>query len=96
MRGFQWRNQRNLCGEFTDRYFNTLLQIYTERDVHYAQAFGSLIFPYWDKTGSMLKRLECFRDELESSINAPSLLKKDIAEQIDHYKRTLPILTKQE
>ncbi|ACF45703.1 aminopeptidase N [Prosthecochloris aestuarii DSM 271] len=97
MNGFHWRTQKDILAPYVDRYFEAVEKVYTERDVHYTEAFGQLLFPHWDQTRKMLHTIEAFLDEKDKKGDEPpALLRKKLIEQADDLKRILPILEKQQ
>jgi aminopeptidase N len=97
MKGFYWHMQKDLLTPFADRFFEAIENIYTERDVHYAEAFGHYLFPHWHQTPDMLRKIETFLDKKDSDGGElPALLRKLLIEQADDLKRILPIMEKQQ
>ena len=97
MKGFHWHMQKDLLTPFADRFFEAVEKIYTERDVHYAEAFGHYLFPHWHQTPDMLRKIETFLDKKDSDGGElPALLRKLLIEQADDLKRILPIMEKQQ
>ncbi|WP_294345899.1 aminopeptidase N [Prosthecochloris sp.] len=97
MKGFHWHMQKDLLTPFADRFFEAIENIYTERDVHYAEAFGHYLFPHWHQTPDMLRKIETFLDKKDSDGGElPALLRKLLIEQADDLKRILPIMEKQQ
>ena len=96
MQGFHWRTQKELLAPYVDRFFEAVEKVYTERDVHYAGAFGHLLFPAWQQTRDMLNTIETFLNKKGSEgASLPALLRKQLIELADDLKRILPILEKQ-
>ncbi|NEX15019.1 MAG: aminopeptidase N [Prosthecochloris sp.] len=96
MKGFHWRTQKDLLTPYIDRFFEAVEKVYTERDVHYAGAFGHDLFPHWRQTPDMLHKIETFvNEEGTNGSELPALLRKQLIEQADDLKRILPILEKQ-
>jgi len=96
MKGFHWRTQKDVLAPYVDRFFEAVEKVYTERDVHYAGAFGHLLFPAWQQTRDMLNKIETFLNEKDKKGDElPALLRKQLIEQADDLKRILPILEKQ-
>ncbi len=96
MKGFHWHIQKDLLAPYVDRFFEAVEKIYTERDVHYAGAFGHILFPQWHKTRDMLDTIEAFLDKKRTNGGElPALLRKLLIEQADDLKRILPVLEKQ-
>lgn len=97
MKGFHWKVQKDLLSPYVDRFFDALEKVYTERDVHYAGAFGHSLFPQWNQTPDMLHNIETFLNQKGSNGSGlPALLRKMLIEQADDLKRILPILEKQQ
>ncbi|ACD90394.1 aminopeptidase N [Chlorobium limicola DSM 245] len=97
MKSFHWKVQKDLLAPYVDRFFDALEKVYTERDVHYAVAFGHSLFPQWNQTPDMLHNIETFLNRKSSnSSGLPALLRKMLIEQADDLKRILPILEKQQ
>ncbi len=96
MKGFHWRMQKDLLAPYVDRFFDAMEKVYSERDVHYAEAFGHILFPTWRQTPDMIEKIETFLDEKgKNGGDLPALLRKMLIEQADDLKRVLPILEKQ-
>ncbi|MBL6956379.1 MAG: aminopeptidase N [Chlorobium phaeobacteroides] len=96
MKGFHWHMQKELLAPYIDRFFDAVEKVYTERDVHYAGAFGHDLFPHWRQTPDMLHKIETFVNEKGTNgSELPALLRKQLIEQADDLKRILPILEKQ-
>ncbi len=93
MKGFHWHMQKDVLLPYVDRFFEAVERVYTERDVHYAKAFGRDLFPAWHQTPELLGTLERFLAEKGTSL--PALLKKLLIEEADGLKRILPILENQ-
>ncbi len=97
MKGFHWRTQKDLLAPYVDRFFEALEKVYTERDVHYSEAFGHALFPQWNQTPGMLHKIETFLNEKgDRGSELPALLRKMLIEQADDLKRILPILERQQ
>ncbi|ASQ91468.1 aminopeptidase N [Prosthecochloris sp. GSB1] len=96
MKGFQWRMQKDLLAPYVDRFFDAVENVYSKRDVHYAEAFGHFLFPTWRQTPDMIEKIETFLDEKDKNGgDLPALLRKLLIEQADDLKRVLPIMEKQ-
>jgi len=92
IQGFQQYNQKELLKPYVNEYFNCLIKIYTERDLHYSTAYGKILFPSIFDHKMILKKTKNFIDE---NSQIPKLCKKELTENCDHLFRQIPILEQQ-
>ena len=80
----------NSLGKKTDK------NIFKEKDIHYASAFGFRLFPGWNKSEGLLKKIENFLETYkEENGSIPLLLEKELIQHGDILKRIIPVIKKQ-
>lgn len=83
MSGFRWRHQRELLGEFTDKFFDTVRSIFKDHPRQYSESFFAL-FPADPEDVHVLKRSQ---DLLASLPSDEQALIKSLKQEIDDLKR---------
>lgn len=92
IQGFLQYNQSELLQPYTKKYFDHLIEIYTERDMFYSTTFGKALFPSIFDNITILEKTKKF---ILENKQMPKLCKKELNENCDYLERKIPILKDQ-
>ncbi len=85
MRGFNWRNQRDLLDPYVGRFFAVLPEVFESKGHEYADRYFSVFFPGYRVDVEMEKRLEGTLGQT----SGPPMLIRHLREAADHLDRAL-------
>ena len=92
MSGFFWYKQNELLSKYVEKFFDDIINIYKNKDVHYSSNFSHILFPSIMNVEEILNKTELFIDQND---DLPKLCKKSLIENKDHLIRRINILNSQ-
>lgn len=91
MSGFYWRIQKEKLKPYIDKFFDSIIKIFQEKDRYYSSDFFEILYPHIIVEKEVKEKTENF---LKNNPKVPLLLKKNMLESIDEMERALKILEK--
>ena len=86
MSGFRWNHQKDILKPYTDRYFESIKDVFANLEKELAQSFAFHLFPDFPEDETILQRTEALLQSLDPKKD--KLLMRFVKESIDDLKRS--------